>query len=280
MRRRQLLQIGLGGGVLLAAPGLLAAPLPPRASKSLQVQWLGHTCFMFSSGEGRLLVNPFRPSGCTAGYRKPDVEADLILLSSRLLDEGALDVVRGNPRVLYQPGVFTVNSFDKMQGVRTLHDRKEGRQFGVNVAWRWRQAGLDIVHLGSIAAPLEDEAKILLGKPDVLFVPVGGGEKGFDPELARQATEELQPKMVVPTYYRTSAAEEGCELGSVDPFLKLFKTESVKVYTSPSVTIAANTLPRGSEPQVRVFGYSFSGKPVPLSRGRNNPPPLAPVERL
>ncbi|UFP96100.1 MBL fold metallo-hydrolase [Gloeobacter morelensis] len=263
MKRRPLLQTGLAGYLWACTQPLQAAP---ARSKGLQVQWLGHTCFLFISDEGRLLINPFRPAGCTAGYRRPEVAVDLILLSSRLLDEGALDVVKGNPRVLYQPGVFTVDSFDKLQGVKTLHDRKEGRRFGVNVAWRWRQAGLDIVHLGVIAAPLSDEEKILLGKPDLLFVPVGGGEKGFDPELAHQATEELQPRMVVPTYYRTEAAEEGCELGGVDSFLQLFKSDTVKVYTNPLVQISAANLPKsGGAPLVRVFAYDFSGKTPPVS---------------
>jgi L-ascorbate metabolism protein UlaG (beta-lactamase superfamily) len=257
MRRRFLLR----GSALaaLVAPAALAAPkgAPPAPTSDLTIRWLGHTCFLFASRQGRILVNPFRPAGCTAGYRKPDVDAELILLSSRLLDEGALDVVRGNPRVLYQPGVFTVDAFDKIQGIRTLHDRKDGRQFGINVAWRWRQAGIDMVHLGGIAAPLDDEAKILLGKPDVLFVPVGGGDKSFDATLAREATEALQPTLVIPTQYRTRAAEDGCELAAVDTFVKLFNSEDVRVLTTPTLSVAATRLPKGTSPQVRVLGYDF-----------------------
>lgn len=260
MKRRYLLEAGLAASLLTQAGTLTAAPArktPPTTKKALQVEWFGHTCFLFSSNEGRLLVNPFRPAGCTAGYRRPSVQADLILLSSRLLDEGALEVVQGNPRVLYQPGVFTVDSFNKLQGIRTLHDRKDGRQFGVNVAWRWRQAGLDIVHLGVIAAPLVDEEKILLGKPDLMFVPVGGGEKSFDPELARQAIEELQPRLVVPTYYRTAAAEEGCEISGVEPFLKLFDTSRIQMLPGRTAQFAPATIPRTATPVVQVFAYNF-----------------------
>lgn len=270
------MQTGLASCALAAAVPVIAAPVRP---KGLQVTWLGHSCFLFSSSEGRLLVDPFRPAGCTAGYRRPEVQADLILLSSRLLDEGALDVVRGNPRVLYQPGVFTVDRFDKLQGVKTLHDRKDGKQFGVNVAWRWRQAGMDIVHLGVIASPLSDEEKILLGKPDLLFVPVGGGLKSFDPALAHEATQQLQPRLVVPTYYRTAAAEQACDLGNVEPFLKYFKSESVKVYTSPVAQFTAAELPRAEDaPGVRVFAYNFAGKAAPLGRERT-PVPSSQAER-
>lgn len=260
MKRRSLCLTGTAA--FLAGVTLPLAAAPVSKPGGLSIQWLGHTCFLFTSREGRILVNPFRPSGCTAGYRRPNMMAELVLLSSRLLDEGALDVVKGNPRVLYQPGVFTIESFDKVQGIRTLHDRKDGRQFGVNVAWRWRQAGIDIVHLGGIAAPLDDEVKILLGKPDLLLIPVGGTDRSFDAELARQAIEVLQPRMVVPTQYKTQAADENCDLAGVDPFLKLFKDEDIRQLGSATLSLAVGSLPRGNGPQVRVFTYNFSGKPT------------------
>lgn len=263
MKRRQLMLVGLGGLTVLGGSRGWAAPAKSPPARQLTVQWLGHTCFLFSSPEGRILVNPFRPAGCTLGYRRPKVEADLILLSSRLLDEGALDVVEGNPRVLYQPGVFTVDNFDRLQGISTLHDRKDGRQFGINVAWRWQQAGMDILHLGSIASPLAPEEKILLGRPDILFVPVGGGPKSFDAELAQAATREIEPRLVIPTQYRTEAADGTCELQGVDSFLKYFDSNLVKAYKTNTISIAAGSLPRepaASGPQVRTFAYNFADK--------------------
>lgn len=254
MRRRHFLQ-AIGSAALLPTTALAAPkPVPP----SLQIQWLGHSCFLFTSKEGRLLVNPFRPAGCTAGYRKPSVDADLVLLSSRLLDEGALDVVKGNPRVLYQPGVYTVDKFSKLQGIRTLHDRREGKQFGENVAWRWQQSNLEVVHLGGIASAPNDDAKILIGKPDILFVPVGGGPKSFDAEMAHATIESLQPRIVIPIYYKTSAANAECTIDSVDPFLKLFKSDAIQTLKDSTTTIQAGKLPK--EMQVRIFGYNFASK--------------------
>jgi L-ascorbate metabolism protein UlaG (beta-lactamase superfamily) len=260
MRRRSFLQASLTTAAFLPS-AVLAAPksAPKSAPSGLQIQWLGHSCFLFTSPEGRLLVDPFRPGGCTAGYRKPSVDTDLVLLSSRLLDEGALDVVKGNPRVLYQPGVYTVDKFSKLQGIRTLHDRREGKQFGENVAWRWQQGGLDIVHLGGIASEPNDEAKILIGKPDILFVPVGGGLKSFDAQMAHTMIESLQPHLVIPTYYKTTAADAECTIDSVDPFLKLFGNGVVQTLKGSTITLQAGSLPK--ETQVRVFAYNFASKP-------------------
>lgn len=256
MRRRSFLQVGITAAALFPSAVLAAPKSVP--SGGLQIQWLGHSCFLFTSKEGRLLVNPFRPGGCTAGYRKPSVDTDLVLLSSRLLDEGALDVVKGNPRVLYQPGIYTVDKFSKLQGIRTLHDRRDGKQFGENVAWHWQQSGLDIVHLGGIASEPNDDAKILIGKPDILFVPVGGGAKSFDAEMAHATIESMQPRLVIPTYYKTTAANTECTIDGIDPFLKLFKSDAIQTLKGSTITIQPGALPK--EMQVHVFAYNFASK--------------------
>ena len=59
--------------------------------------------------------------------------------------------------------------------------------------------------------PLSLEHKILLGRPDILLVPVGGGPKAYTPEEAAEAIRELTPKVVIPTHYRTEAADANCD---------------------------------------------------------------------
>jgi len=206
MQRRNFL--GMAG--FIAFPALAQEPTPettpPPAPKkdipmpkgaTLTVRWLGHTCFLFTSKEARILVNPFRAIPCTKGYQKPAVNADLVLLSSRLFDEGAIDVVPGNPKVLLQPGVYDVDGL-KIQGIRTAHDDKDGRRFGVNVVWRWTQGGITLVHLGGLAAPLTGEQKILIGQADIVFVPVGGGVKAINSAQALTTIRELNPKIIIP----------------------------------------------------------------------------------
>ncbi|MFQ3584435.1 MAG: MBL fold metallo-hydrolase, partial [Cyanobacteriota bacterium] len=233
MNRRQLLQasagllgsmvVGLRVGAQTTPEGGTAPPTtleftPGPSLEGLQLTWLHHSCVLFEADGRRFLVNPFRPVGCTAGYPAPRVPADLVLLSSRLFDEGAFDVVPGNPRVLFQSGDYQIDGI-RVQGVRM----SRGPRFGVNVGWRWSMAGIDIVHLGGAAAPITREQSILLSRPDVMLVPVGGGPKNYDPAGAKAAIEALQPKVVIPTMYRTAAAEEGqCELVPLQEFLSLF----------------------------------------------------------
>lgn len=208
------------------APADPAAPsdLAPAqaATPGLTLTWLHHSCVLFQDPNLQVLVNPFRAVGCTAGYPEPVVEADLVLVSSRLFDEGYLQGVQGNPRVLFEPGDYQVDGI-RFQGVRMAHDATTpgGNRFGVNVGWRWIQAGLDIVHLGGAAAPITREQEILLFRPDILLLPVGGGPKNYDAEGARAAIEVLQPRLVIPTMFRTEAADPDCELEPLSEFLRV-----------------------------------------------------------
>ncbi len=229
MKRRQLMRFA-GTGVLSAVGASIASQLESAQAQSagVSIQSLGHSCFLFTGSGIRILVNPFRSLGCTAGYPPPKVATDLVMISSQLLDEGAVEIVPGNPRLLYEPGVYQVGKL-KIEGIRMDHDRIGGRRFGMNVAWKWNQGGINLLHLGGAAAPISVEQKILMGQPDVLFVPVGGGPKMYTPEEAKQAVEVLSPRIVVPTQYRTkAAAKEGCDILPVDNFLTLMSGTPVR----------------------------------------------------
>lgn len=259
MKRRQLIRYA--GTTLLAATGTaLASGLQAyqaqqsKPSGSLLVQWLGQTCFLFTGGGLRILVNPFRTIGCTAGFRLPKVEADLVLISSQLWDEGAAEGLPGNPRVLYEPGVYEINGI-KFQGISLAHDREGGRRFGMNVSWRWTQAGIKIVHLGGAAAPIEIEQKILMGSPDLALIPVGGGPKAYNPEEAKQAMEVLNPRIMIPTQYLTEAADKkACDLVSVDQFLQLVEGMNVRQINDNQIRISPKDLPKEGT-VIRILNY-------------------------
>lgn len=258
MKRRQFIQSAAAGLAASAGLGAIGNTLPGLAqgADSLSIKWLGHSCFLFTGSGLRVLVNPFRPIGCTAGYRAPQVGADLVLISSRLLDEGVVDGLPGNPRVLFEPGVFEFRGL-QIQGIRTPHDDLDGRRFGTNVVWRWRQGGINVLHLGGAAAPITTEQQILMGRPDVAMVPVGNGPKIFTPEEAQAAIQRLRPKIVVPTQYRTQAADAAtCDILPIDNFLSLMQGTPVRRVGGDTITLRSGSLPaEGTE--IQVMSYSF-----------------------
>jgi L-ascorbate metabolism protein UlaG (beta-lactamase superfamily) len=258
MKRRQLIRYA--GTSLLTAAGIVGTSgwesVRAQSRGSLSVKGLGHTCFLFSGGGLRVLANPFRTIGCTKGYRLPRVEADLVLISSQLFDEGAAENLPGNPRILFEAGVYEVRNV-QFQGIESDHDREGGRRFGKNVAWRWMQAGVNLLHLGGVAAPIDIEQQILMGRPDVAFVPVGGGPKAYNPQEAMQAIQALKPKIVIPTHYRTQAADpNACEIVAVDDFLQLAGGLPVSQVGSDTLTVSPGNLPQ-NETVIRVMSYRF-----------------------
>ena len=221
-------------------------------SDSLKIQWLGHTCFLFTGNGTTVLVNPFRPLGCTAGYPTPDVQADLVLISSFLLDEGAIEDLSTNPKILTQPGDYRFNNI-KFQGISIPHDHEGGRRFGNNIAWRWTQGGINILHLGGASAPIGIEQKILMGSPDIVCIPVGGGPKAYNPEEAMQAIEVLKPRVIIPTQYLTAAADQSaCDLVPVDEFLALTQNMDIRRLDGDAITIRPRDLPEEGT-LIRVF---------------------------
>lgn len=239
-------------------PGTAQTPPNSRTlaqnTNSLSVQWLGHTCFLFEGEGQRVLVNPFRTLGCTAGYPPPSVSADLVLISSRLLDEGNTEGLPGEPRLLFEPGSYQFRN-KQIQGIRTDHDRDGGRRFGINVAWSWTQAGVKILHLGGAAAPINSEQQILMGRPDLLLLPVGGGPKAYTPSEAKEAMLKLNPKVVIPMHYRTTAADaQMCDLVEVDEFLSVLDNAVVETVNANSVELSTGSLPE-TGPVIKIMSY-------------------------
>jgi L-ascorbate metabolism protein UlaG (beta-lactamase superfamily) len=251
IQRRQFLRYMQGGLIASLGTGLATrwGTTAADAAQSLTIQSLGHTCFLISGSGVRVLVNPFRPTGCTAKYPAPKVSADLVLISSRQLDEGAIEGLPGKPKLLSEAGPYQTSGL-KFQGIRTLHDRQNGFQFGTNVAWKWSQGGLKLLHMGGIASPVDLEQKILMGTPDVLFLPVGGTDETYTPEEAKVAIATLQPKLVIPTHYRTGAANpKACDLQGVDAFLKVMAGTPVR-RSGATLSLSAGALSKGTAIEV------------------------------
>jgi len=244
MKRRKF--FSYAGSSLVATIGLGLMDQWQRAQAQtgqVTIQALGHTSFLFTGDGRRILVNPFRRIGCTLGYASPAVEADMVMVSSRLFDEGYLEDLPGNPQVLVEPGAYDFEGLT-VQGILVPHDRVGGRRFGNNTIWKWTQGGVDIVHMGGAAAPLGVEEQILLGRPDILLVPVGGGPKAYTAEEAVQAVQTLKPKIVIPTHYLTAAADsESCDLAEVDEFLALMQGTPVTKANAGALSVGPGDLP-------------------------------------
>jgi L-ascorbate metabolism protein UlaG (beta-lactamase superfamily) len=206
------------------AAAAVALPLAASANTGVTITSYGHSALLIQGGGAKVLVNPFKAVACASGLAEPRVSANVILASSLLLDEGA-PVAKG--KFLSQPGSYRLAGL-KIEGISAPHDRFGGRRFGQATLWRWNQGGLSFAHLGGTAAQLSPEDRVLLGKPDVLIVGVGGGAKVYDGAEAAAVVRELAPKRVIPVQYISGKTPANCDQSSVEPFLEAMKGTSVK----------------------------------------------------
>ncbi len=271
MKRRQLLQY-TGTAFLTAIATTFTSNKMPllaqSANNGVTIQWLGHTCFLITGNGLRILINPYRPLGCTQGYNPPRPTADLVLISSQLLDEGAAENLPNNPQLLFEPGDYQINNLD-FDGVLIPHENDPdfihngtGRKYMPNVAWVWTQSNLKLLHLGGAGASIGTNEKIFITNPDILFIPVGSPIdndnylKGYQPQQAINIIKELRPKIVFPTHYKTSAANDNCPLSSVEEFLTLAEENDISYQriNSNSLGITPNNLPQSTV--IRVLNDS------------------------
>jgi len=208
----------------IVAGGLILGSFNPSFAGGVDIRSFGHSSLLIKGGRHSVLLNPFRSVGCASQLKEPRVRADIILASSELADEGAR-VAKG--KFLVQPGSYRIGGLS-LEGFSAPHDRLGGRRYGQATLWHWKQNGLSFAHLGGSAARLTGEDKVLIGRPDVLIIAVGGGAKVYTGVEAAQIVREVQPKVVIPVQYVRGIAPKGCDLGGVKPFLEAMKGTTVK----------------------------------------------------
>jgi L-ascorbate metabolism protein UlaG (beta-lactamase superfamily) len=101
------------------------------------------------------------------------------------------------------------------------HDEDGGLKRGKNAVFVVEADGLTFCHLGDLGHSFtEAEAKVI-GKIDVLFIPIGGIYT-INAETAKEVVDILKPRLyVVPMHYAVDGRPDS--LAGPDEFLDLFK---------------------------------------------------------
>lgn len=131
----------------------------------------------------------------------PELSADVVTVSHKHYDHNNVKAVKGNPRIIQQPGKYKVDDAT-IEGVSTFHDGAQGRKQGKNTVFVYSVEGMRICHLGDLGHLLTEEQLEKLDKIDVLLIPVGG-KFTIDARLARQVVEQVNPSLVIPMHFKT-----------------------------------------------------------------------------
>ena len=203
--------------------------IAPSFAVALEIQRFGHSSFLIKGGGHSVLLHPFKAVGCAQGLREPNVVPDIVLASSELADEGYW---RKEGVFFVKPGSYQIRGLN-LEGFSSPHDHLGGRRFGYGTFWQWTQGGVNFAHLGGIAGPLDPTDQLLLGRPDVLFIGVGGGAKVFTAKKAAKIVDELNPRIVIPVQYIRGGKPANCDQTDIQPFLDVTKNlEKIKSGTN------------------------------------------------
>ncbi len=192
----------------------------------LLLKSLGHSSFLIKGREKSVLINPFKAIGCASDLNEPKgINADFILASSKLADEG----YNPNDQLMFvKPGFYKFEDI-LLNGIEVPHDRVGGRRFGMATVWSWEQNNLKIVHMGGAAGEMDINSQIILSRPDILFISIGGGLKSYNGREASDVVKILKPSIVVPVHFeRGKNISDNCDFSNADFFLENMQDFKVK----------------------------------------------------
>ncbi len=195
-------------------------------SEELILKSFGHSQFLIKGNDKSILINPFKAVGCASQFRESlNIEKDLILASSRLADEGYNP---NNDLMFFEPGTYEYDNLI-FNGISVPHDRLNGRRYGNATVWTWNQSNFKIVHMGGAAGDITFEDQIIINRPDILFISIGGGIKSYSGKEALNIVEILNPKIIVPVHFlNTKKNIDDCDFSNEDKFLENISQYKVK----------------------------------------------------
>ena len=207
------------------------------------IKWLGHASFLLESAGIKLLTDPFNAK---IGYQPCKEKVDIVTVSHEHWDHNAVDTLSGNPRVIRATGLSTIDGINIL-GISSFHDKKQGRERGLNTIFKMSSENLDILHLGDLGHVLSDRQIVEIGNVDIILVPVGG-RYTVDAEAACEIVEQLQPNIIIPMHFLTADVSLK-ELAPVEAFTAKFP----RVIKKPFLEISKEALT--SEARLIILDY-------------------------
>lgn len=162
----------------------------------MNVKWHGLSCITVKDKSATVLIDPH-----TVGMNIAKMNPDLVLTTEDI------DVENGEWRSFTWPGEYEAHNV-------SVQIRKNGERSLVVFEINKKR----FCHLGSMNQKLSDELIEKIGDIDVLFVPVGDGDRMFNYKEAVDVVEDIEPRCVIPINYKSEKFGE--DLATNEAFLK------------------------------------------------------------
>jgi L-ascorbate metabolism protein UlaG (beta-lactamase superfamily) len=185
----------------------------PSNAGTIAVEWFGHSTFQITSSKGtRILTDPHTREDLPW----PTLPQHIVTASHQHGPHSNVWMARGNPVVLHglTPGGENWNKIHitirdvSVYTVPAFHDKSQGLQRGKNALFVFRVDGVCLAHMGDLGHLLTPEQLRMLGKIDILLVPLAGGMYTITAAEARDVTKQVNPRIAIPNHYWWDGAVE------------------------------------------------------------------------
>lgn len=218
----------------------------------MKLRFVGHACFVCESQQGiRVLLDPYKPGafGGRIALRPFSEQVHILASTHNHHDHFHIDSAFGSPFIVRWPGVEDSSSTMLgtkevlgvvFTGLRLPHGGDEKMHV---VGLLVEMDGVAVFHPGDLGRPLEPAELALLGKVDVLLLPVGGTFT-IGPEEAVVLMQQVRPAIAIPMHYRMQDVID-LRLRPLDDFLRI--VGAYKRVAEQPVFIVKERLPQATE---------------------------------
>ena len=163
------------------------------------ITYFGKQFFKIQQGEMVLAFNPVNKSSKTGITAK--FGADIALITTNHPDYNGIDQLSHGERVPFTitgPGDYEVREIFVKGGM--THSMIEDKKY-INTIYSLKVDNINILFLGALSdGELNKETIESMGRPDILFTPVGGKDL-LDAKSASKLASILEPKLIIPMDY-------------------------------------------------------------------------------
>ncbi len=155
----------------------------------MHISWLGQTCIKLQTKNQDkdviILIDAYKPK---KGEFPRNFSPDIALFSQGQDNSATIS-----------PDTFVVDSLGEMEVKNVMIYSLPG--FEGNVIYKLNAEGLNMVHLGRLKKPISNGELEKIMSPDILFIPVGGGESYMDARTAAELANTLEARIIIPIAY-------------------------------------------------------------------------------
>lgn len=180
------------------------------------ITFYGEGCFKIQSGEAVILTDP---PAKESGLESPRFKFDLLLKTLN-----AFPPTNKSSYELTGPGEYNFKIADKEIDIEGLFLDKESSDKFIKNVYLVELEDIKLGFLGHLSEDLPSEIIEKLEEVDVLFIPAGG-KPFIDQKKAVSLIKQIEPKIVVPSFYKLANLKRPAE--DLKKFLKEFDHDSV-----------------------------------------------------